>query len=91
MARPTNVRREAICATLPAHHQGTAPTQVVGDAAAKVGVQLDVVGATRRTYEEALQLGFAAEHKGATAKVCETRAGVIIGPKGKASGGSVIP
>ena len=54
---------------------------VVSAAAERVGVGasgegLRVVGAARRTYEEALSAGLGAEHKGSMAKVWERRLGV---------------
>ena len=59
--------------------------QVVGEAASRAGVELGVVGAARRTYEDALRAGLAGEHKGAMVKVWEARLGVTVGaPAGRA-------
>ena len=57
--------------------------EVVASVAREAGVELDVIAATRRTYEQALDMGLARECKGAMAKVWERRFGVTIGSHAK--------
>lgn len=52
---------------------------VVAQTARAVGAELDVVAATRRTYEAALRAGLGHESKGAMVKVWEQRLGVMVG------------